>query len=141
MYPPHLVAPMKKDLTEAGFQSLETAADVDGFMADPKGISMVVVNSVCGCAAGAARPGIKAALAFSDLKPDNLVTVFAGADNEATAKMREYLLPYPPSSPCIAIFKDDELIHFIERHHIEGRNAQMIAEHLVGAFEEFCENA
>ena len=141
MYPPHLVAPMKKDLTEAGFQSLETAADVDGFMADPKGISMVVVNSVCGCAAGAARPGIKAALAFSDLKPDNLVTVFAGADNEATAKMREYLLPYPPSSPCIAMFKDNELIHFIERHHIEGRNAQMIAEHLVGAFEEFCENA
>lgn len=141
MYPPHLVAPMKKDLTEVGFQSLETAADVDGFMADPKGISMVVVNSVCGCAAGAARPGIKAALAFSDLKPDNLVTVFAGADNEATAKMREYLLPYPPSSPCIAMFKDNELIHFIERHHIEGRNAQMIAEHLVGAFEEFCENA
>jgi len=132
---------MKEDLTKAGFQSLETAADVDAFMTAPKGISMVVVNSVCGCAAGAARPGIKAALAASEAKPDNLVTVFAGADNEATAKMREYLLPYPPSSPCIAIFKDDELIHFIERHHIEGRNAQMIAEHLTGAFEEFCENA
>ena len=138
MYPPHLVAPMKGDLTDVGFQSLETAADVDNFMTNAEGISLVVVNSVCGCAAGAARPGIKAALAFSDLKPDNLVTVFAGVDTEAVAKMRDYLLPYPPSSPCIAIFRNDELIHFIERHHIEGRNAQMIAEHLVGAFEEFC---
>lgn len=139
MYPPHVVNPMKEDLTQAGFQSLETAADVDNFMANAEGVTMVVVNSVCGCAAGAARPGIKAALAHSDAKPNNLVTVFAGVDTGAVAKMREYLLPYPPSSPCIAIFKDDELIHFIERHHIEGRNAQMIAEHLAGAFEEFCQ--
>lgn len=138
MYPPHLVAPMKEDLTSVGFQQLESAEDVDNFMANAKGTSLVVVNSVCGCAAGAARPGIKAALAFSDLKPENLVTVFAGVDQEATAKMRDYLLPYPPSSPSIAIFKDDELVHFIERHHIEGRNAKMIAEHLVMAFEEFC---
>lgn len=138
MYPPHLVAPMKEDLTSVGFQQLESAEDVDNFMANAKGTSLVVVNSVCGCAAGAARPGIKAALAFSDVKPENLVTVFAGVDQEATAKMRDYLLPYPPSSPSIAIFKDDELVHFIERHHIEGRNAKMIAEHLVMAFEEFC---
>ncbi len=138
MYPPHLVAPMKEDLTSVGFQQLESAEDVDNFMTGAKGTSLVVVNSVCGCAAGAARPGIKAALAFSDVKPDNLVTVFAGVDQEATAKMRDYLLPYPPSSPSIAIFKDDELVHFIERHHIEGRNAKMIAEHLVMAFEEFC---
>ncbi|AXE21119.1 BrxA/BrxB family bacilliredoxin [Runella rosea] len=138
MYPPHLVAPMKEDLTSVGFQQLTDAADVDNFMANAKGVSLVVVNSVCGCAAGACRPGVKAALAFSDQKPDNLVTVFAGVDQEATAKMREYLLPYPPSSPSIAIFKDDELVHFIERHHIEGRNAKMIAEHLVMAFEEFC---
>ena len=138
MYPPHLVAPMKEDLTSVGFQQLTTGAEVDDFMANAKGTSLVVINSVCGCAAGACRPGVKAALAFSDLKPDNLVTVFAGVDQEATAKMREYLLPYPPSSPSIAIFKDDELVHFIERHHIEGRNAKMIAEHLVMAFEEFC---
>ncbi|TAE37193.1 MAG: BrxA/BrxB family bacilliredoxin [Runella slithyformis] len=141
MYPPQMVAPMKEDLTNVGFQSLETAADVDNFMANASGISMVVVNSVCGCAAGAARPGIKGALAYSEVKPDNLATVFAGVDTEAVAKMREYMLPYPPSSPCIAIFRDDELVHFIERHHIEGRNAQMIGEHLVSAFEEFCEKA
>ncbi|MFN8347183.1 MAG: BrxA/BrxB family bacilliredoxin [Spirosomataceae bacterium] len=138
MYPPHLVAPMKEDLTSVGFQELTTAEEVDNFMAAPKGTTLVMVNSVCGCAAGAARPGVKAALAFSEVKPDNLVTVFAGVDGEATAKMRDYLLPYPPSSPSIAIFKDDELVHFIERHHIEGRNAKMIAEHLVMAFEEFC---
>ncbi|MEI7582514.1 BrxA/BrxB family bacilliredoxin [Runella sp.] len=138
MYPPHLVAPMKEDLTSVGFQELTSAEEVDNFMAGPKGTTLIMVNSVCGCAAGAARPGVKAALAFSEVKPDNLVTVFAGVDGEATAKMREYLLPYPPSSPAIAIFKDDELVHFIERHHIEGRNAKMIAEHLVTAFEEFC---
>lgn len=138
MYPPHLVAPMKEDLTSVGFQELTSAQEVDNFMADPKGTTLIMINSVCGCAAGAARPGVKAALAFSEVKPDNLVTVFAGVDGEATARMREYLLPYPPSSPAIAIFKDDELVHFIERHHIEGRNAKIIAEHLVMAFEEFC---
>jgi putative YphP/YqiW family bacilliredoxin len=98
----------------------------------------VMINSVCGCAAGAARPGVKAALSRSEVKPENLVTVFAGVDQEATAKMREYTLPYPPSSPAIAMFKDDELIHFVERHHIEGRSAEMIAQHLQMAFEEFC---
>lgn len=139
MYPPQLVAPMKAELTDVGFKQLVTADDVDNFMQSAKGISLVMINSVCGCAAGAARPGVKAALARSEAKPDNLVTVFAGVDQEATAKMREYTLPYPPSSPAIAIFKDDELIHFVERHHIEGRSAEMIAQHLQIAFQDFCE--
>lgn len=138
MYPPQLVAPMKADLTEVGFKELLTAEDVDNFFATAKGTTLVMINSVCGCAAGAARPAVKAALAYSEAKPDNLVTVFAGVDKEATARMREYTLPYPPSSPAIAIFKDKDLIHFIERHHIEGRSGQMIAEHLVEAFQEFC---
>jgi putative YphP/YqiW family bacilliredoxin len=141
MYPPHLVAPMREDLTNVGFQELTTPADVDAAMQNAEGTMLVVVNSVCGCAAGAARPGVKMALAASDLKPDHLVTVFAGADLAATDRMREYLLPYPPSSPAIGIFKDGELVHFIERHHIEGRNAQMIAQHLEMALEEFCEKA
>lgn len=139
MYPPQLVAPMKAELTDVGFKQLVTADDVDNFMQSAKGITLVMINSVCGCAAGAARPGVKAALARSEAKPDNLVTVFAGVDQEATAKMREYTLPYPPSSPAIAIFKDDELIHFVERHHIEGRSAEMIAQHLQIAFQDFCE--
>jgi putative YphP/YqiW family bacilliredoxin len=132
---------MKAQLTDNGFTSLETAEAVDTFMANAKGTTLAVVNSVCGCAAGAARPGVLGALKYSEIKPDHLVTVFAGADQEAVAKMREYLLPYPPSSPSIGIFRDGELVHFIERHHIEGRNAQMIAEHLLMAFEEFCEKA
>jgi len=138
MYPPHLVAPMKADLTSVGFQELLTADAVDNFMANAQGVTLVMVNSVCGCAAGAARPGVKAAIAKSEVKPDNLVTVFAGVDTDAVNKMREYILPYPPSSPAIAMFRDNELVHFIERHHIEGRSAEMIAEHLVMAFDEFC---
>ena len=141
MYPPHLVAPMKDDLISVGFEDLSTAEKVDEAMDHAEGTTLVVVNSVCGCAAGAARPGVKAALNLSGIKPDKLVTVFAGVDFEATARMREYLLPYPPSSPAIGIFKDGELVHFIERHHIEGRSAQMIAQHLEMAFEEFCEKA
>jgi putative YphP/YqiW family bacilliredoxin len=137
MYPPHLVAPMKADLTDVGFQQLTTSDEVDGFMKSASGVTFAVVNSVCGCAAGAARPGVKAALANSNIQPDHLVTVFAGVDTEATNRLREYCLPYPPSSPAMAIFKDGELVHFIQRHHIEGRSAQMIAEHLVMAFEEF----
>ncbi len=141
MYPPHLLIPMRQDLTSAGFQELTTPAEVDAAMAQTEGTMLIMVNSVCGCAAGAARPGVKAALAASDVKPDRLVTVFAGGDLEATARMREHLLPYPPSSPSIALVKDGELVHFIERHHIEGRSAQMIAQHLVMAFEEFCDKA
>ncbi|CCH51783.1 protein of unknown function DUF1094 [Fibrisoma limi BUZ 3] len=141
MYPPHLLVPMREDLTSVGFQELTTPEEVVETMDNTKGTMLVVVNSVCGCAAGAARPGVKAALANSQVKPDKLVTVFAGADLEATAKMREFLLPYPPSSPSIGIFKDGELVHFIERHHIEGRSAQMIAQHLEMALEEFCDPA
>jgi len=138
MYSSHLVAPMKAELTSVGFQELLTADAVDNFMANAEGVTLVVVNSVCGCAAGAARPGVKAAIAKSEIKPDNLVTVFAGVDTDAVNKMREYCLPYPPSSPAIAMFRDNELVHFIERHHIEGRSAEMIAQHLVMAFDEFC---
>jgi putative YphP/YqiW family bacilliredoxin len=140
MYPEELVAPMRKDLTVAGFTELKTAQEVESVLADDKGTTLLVINSVCGCAAGAARPGVKMALSNSNLKPNKLVTVFAGVDKEAVSKAREYTMPYPPSSPCMAIFKDGELVHFIERHHIEGRNAQMIAQHLQAAFEEFCQN-
>lgn len=138
MYPEPLVAPMRADLTTAGFTELKTAEEVDNHLAEHKGTTLLVINSVCGCAAGAARPGIKLALSHTKKKPDNLATVFAGVDKEAVAKVREYALPYPPSSPSIALFKDGELVHFVERHHIEGRNAQMIAEHLLEVFEEYC---
>ncbi len=137
MYPPDLVAPMKEDLTKVGFTELTTPADVDQIMAKKEGTTLVVVNSVCGCAAGAARPGIQLSLK-GDKKPDNLTTVFAGFDTDATARARQYFLPYPPSSPAIALFKDGKLVHFIERHHIEGRPAQMIAENLRMAYEEYC---
>ena len=138
MYPEQLVAPMRTDLTSAGFKELKTADDVDQELKDQKGTELLVINSVCGCAAGAARPGIKWALQNSAKKPSKLSTVFAGVDKEAASKAREYTLPYPPSSPSIALFKDGELVHFVERHHIEGRNAQMIGQHLVEVFEEFC---
>ncbi|MGE0590608.1 MAG: BrxA/BrxB family bacilliredoxin [Cyclobacteriaceae bacterium] len=138
MYPEELVAPMRTDLTSAGFKELKTPEEVDGELKEQKGTTLLVINSVCGCAAGAARPGIKWALQKSDKRPDHLTTVFAGADVEAVAKARQYTLPYPPSSPSIALFKDGELVHFVERHHIEGRNAQMIGEHLVEVFDEFC---
>lgn len=138
MYPEQLVAPMRLDLTEVGFTELKTAADVDEYLKNQKGTVLLVINSVCGCAAGAARPGIKWALQNSAKRPDALATVFAGVDKEAVAKAREYTLPYPPSSPSIALFKDGELIHFVERHHIEGRNAKMIGEHLLEVFAEYC---
>jgi putative YphP/YqiW family bacilliredoxin len=137
MYPPHLVEPMKADLTSVGFQSLQTAEEVDQFMANQKGTALVVINSVCGCAAGTCRPGAKLSLEMSEAKPDQLVTVFAGVDTEATQRMREYI-PLPPSSPSIALFKDGELVHFVERHHIEGRSAQMIGGHLAAVYEEVC---
>ncbi len=137
MYPEQLVAPMRADLTTVGFHELKTPADVENSIKE-QGTTLMVINSVCGCAAGAARPGIKWALQNSSKKPAHLTTVFAGVDKEAVAKAREFTLPYPPSSPAIALFKDGELVHFVERHHIEGRNAQMIGEHLVEVFEEFC---
>jgi putative YphP/YqiW family bacilliredoxin len=138
MYPEQLVAPMRLDLTSAGFTELRTAEDVDDQLKDQKGTTLVVINSVCGCAAGAARPGVKWALQNTEKRPDKLATVFAGVDGEAVARAREYTLPYPPSSPSIALFKDGELVHFVERHHIEGRNAQMIGEHLLEVFDEYC---
>ncbi|MBX2963298.1 MAG: BrxA/BrxB family bacilliredoxin [Cyclobacteriaceae bacterium] len=138
MYPEPLVAPMRADLTTAGFTELKTAADVDNHLKEHKGTTLLVINSVCGCAAGAARPGVRWAIEQTTKKPDHLATVFAGVDKEAVAKAREYTLPYPPSSPSIALFKDGELVHFVERHHIEGRNAQMIGNHLLEVFEEYC---
>jgi putative YphP/YqiW family bacilliredoxin len=138
MYPEQLVAPMRQDLTSAGFKELKTPDEVVKSIKDEKGTTLLVINSVCGCAAGAARPGVKWALQHSEKKPDHLATVFAGVDKDAVSKARELTLPYPPSSPSIALFKDGELLHFVERHHIEGRNAQMIGEHLVEVFDEFC---
>lgn len=137
MYPEQLVAPMRAELTTAGFTDLKTPADVEKSIKE-QGTTLMVINSVCGCAAGAARPGIKWALQNSTKKPAHLTAVFAGVDKEAVAKAREFTLPYPPSSPAIALFKDGELVHFVERHHIEGRNAQMIGQHLVEVFDEFC---
>ena len=140
MYPPHLVAPMKAELVNVGFQELLTPSDVDNFIENQKGTALVVINSVCGCAAGTCRPGVRLALQHSEAKPEHLVTVFAGVDTEATQQLRSYI-PFPPSSPAIAIFKDGEIAHFIERHHIEGRSAEMIATHLVAAFDEICAEA
>jgi putative YphP/YqiW family bacilliredoxin len=138
MYPEELVAPMRADLTEVGFEEFKTADQVAGHLKDHKGTSLMVINSVCGCAAGAARPGVKWAVEKSPKKPNHLTTVFAGVDQEAVAKARELTAPYPPSSPAIALFKDGELVHFVERHHIEGRTAEVIGNHLVQVFEEYC---
>ena len=138
MYPEALVMPMRSDLTEVGFEELKTAEAVEDHLKDHQGTTLMVINSVCGCAAGGARPGVKMALASSEKKPSHLTTVFAGVDTEAVAKAREYTLPYPPSSPAIALFKDGELVHFVERHHIEGRPAEMIADHLENVFDELC---
>ncbi|EXX86078.1 hypothetical protein BG53_12660 [Paenibacillus darwinianus] len=132
-----MVQPMRDDLTRLGIEELRTPEDVEAKLPEAKGTALVVVNSVCGCAAGQCRPGVAAALQH-DVKPDHLFTVFAGQDKEATAKAREYFAPYPPSSPSIALFKDGELVHFIERHQIENRSAQDIASDLQGAFDRFC---
>lgn len=136
MYPPELVAPMKRDLVDNGFTELLTSEEVDKALTDKEGLAMVVVNSVCGCAAGSMRPGVKLSLNNAK-KPAKLYTVFAGVDREAVEQARKYFLPYPPSSPSIALFKDGKLVHFIERHHIEGRTAEMIGEHLAAAFDQF----
>jgi putative YphP/YqiW family bacilliredoxin len=138
-YPEQLCAPMRQDLTSAGFTELKDAVEVDQTIPNSKGTLLLMVNSVCGCAAGSARPAVKLALSRSEVKPDTLVTVFAGQDVEATAQARKYTAPYPPSSPSIALFKDGRLVHFIERHHIEGHSAEMIAENLTAAFEEYCD--
>jgi putative YphP/YqiW family bacilliredoxin len=138
MYPPELVKPMREELSSKGFQELHTADEVDAVMHEGEGTVLVMVNSVCDCAAGAARPGIVKAVTTSAKLPKHLTTVFAGVDREATDKARAYMAPYPPSSPAIALFKDGNLVHMIERRHIEGRSADMIAGNLLAAFEEHC---
>ena len=130
MYPEHLVTPMREDLTEVGFTELLTAADVEQILTKEKDSVLIVINSVCGCAAANARPAVK--VAVKNLKrPRHLTTVFAGVDKEAVAKAREYMVPFPPSSPCIALFKDGKILHMLERHHIEGRSAGLISDNLI----------
>lgn len=136
-YPEQFCAPMRQDLTSAGFEELKTPVDVDLAIPNSKGTLLLMINSVCGCAAGAARPGAKLSLR-NEKKPDRLVTVFAGQDLEATAQARKYTAPYPPSSPSIALFKDGQLVHFVERHNIEGYSAEQIAEGLQAAYNKFC---
>jgi len=137
MYPPELVAPMKEDLTQLGFSELLTADEVNQVLGEKEGTTFVVVNSVCGCAAGAARPAVKDAV-NNEKKPDRMVTVFAGVDKEAVDKAREFMAPYPPSSPSMAMFKDGKLVHFIERRQIEGNSAEAISNHLKQVFDHFC---
>ncbi len=137
MYPEQLVIPMKAELTSNGFNELVTNEEVDTAI-NKEGTALVVINSVCGCSAGTARPGVLLAVEQSEKRPDLLATSFAGFDIDAVNKIREHLLPYPPSSPSIALFKNGRLVHFIERHNIEGRSAQMIANNLSAAFEEYC---
>ena len=128
---------MKEELTENGFSEMLTADDVNSTLSE-KGTSLVVINSVCGCSAGTARPGVLMAIKSATKKPNNIKTSFAGFDVEAVNEIRKHLMPYPPSSPAIALFKDGQLVHMIERHMIEGRSAQMIADNLNGAFDTYC---
>lgn len=137
MYPEYMVAPIREDLTSAGFEQLMSPEEVEQAIKS-EGTVLVAVNSVCGCAAAKARPALKMAVAASDKKPAKLVTVFAGMEQDAVAKAREHMLPYPPSSPSIALFKDGELVHMIERYHIEGNELNRIVDNLQGAFEEYC---
>ncbi|HUR66095.1 MAG TPA: BrxA/BrxB family bacilliredoxin [Chitinophagaceae bacterium] len=137
MYPEEIVIPMKEELTEKGFAELLTSGEVDTQLSK-EGTTLVMINSVCGCSAGTARPGVLMAVANTGKKPDYLTTSFAGFDIEAVRSLRQHLMPYPPSSPSIALFKNGQLVHFIERHQIEGRSAQMIAQNLIGAFEQYC---
>lgn len=136
MYPPELVKPMKEDLTSVGFEELSNASEVDRAIQEKGESMLLVVNSVCGCAAGNMRPGVKLSLNNTKL-PKTMATVFAGVDGEAVAQARKYFLPYPPSSPSIALFKDGKLVHFLERHHIEGGTAEMIGNNLKAAYDEF----
>ncbi|MFM2392499.1 MAG: hypothetical protein RLZZ546_476 [Bacteroidota bacterium] len=137
MYPIELVTPMEKELTDFGFEGLSTPEEVIATFENQTGTTLLVVNSVCGCAAGNARPAVKFAVK-NGKAPNKLTTVFAGVNKEATDKAREFLLPYPPSSPAIALFKDGALVHMIERRHIEGNSAQAIADNLMDAFERHC---
>lgn len=138
MYEERFVAPMREELTSAGVRELRTVAEVDSVLSQSKGTVLVVVNSICGCAAGAARPAVKMALQKTTKKPETLTTVFAGQDKEATERARSYFIGFPPSSPSIALLKDGEVVRMVHRHEIEGRSAQQIADTLVAAFEEYC---
>ncbi|SIT26551.1 putative bacilliredoxin, YphP/YqiW family [Filimonas lacunae] len=137
MYPAEIVLPMKAELTDNGFNELVTPEEVEKTLTGA-GTTLVMINSVCGCSAGSARPGVLMAVNNTEKRPDNLTTSFAGFDVDAIKKIREHLLPYPPSSPAIALFKDGQLVHFIERHQIEGRPAQAIAHNLIAAFNTYC---
>lgn len=137
MYPEEIVIPMKEELTDNGFNELLTSGEVEDQLSK-EGTTLVMINSVCGCSAGTARPGVLMAVANASKKPDFLATSFAGFDIEAVKKLREHLLPYPPSSPSIALFKNGQLVHFVERHMIEGRPPQVIAQNLISAFDQFC---
>ncbi|MCX6190343.1 MAG: BrxA/BrxB family bacilliredoxin [Bacteroidetes bacterium] len=137
MYPEMLAAPMREELTSVGFKQLMNADEVQSVLNKKQGTQLLVINSVCGCAAGTARPGVCKSLE-NGKNPSELITVFAGMEADAVTKAREFLLSYPPSSPAIALFKDGELVHMIERHNIEGRSAQMIADNLQAAYDEFC---
>lgn len=137
MYPEEIVIPMKEELTENGFSELLSAEAVESQLS-MEGTTLVMINSVCGCSAGTARPGVLMAVANTSKKPDYLTTSFAGFDIDAVKTLRQHLMPYPPSSPAIALFKNGQLVHFIERHQIEGRPAQVIAQNLIGAFEQYC---
>jgi putative YphP/YqiW family bacilliredoxin len=137
MYPVEIVQPMKEELTDNGFKELVSKDEVESQLKQ-QGTTLVMINSVCGCSAGSARPGVLMAVANASKKPDHLATSFAGFDMEAVQTLRQHLMPYPPSSPAIALFKDGQLVHFIERHQIEGRPAQMIATNLISAFDEYC---
>lgn len=137
MYPPEMVLPMTRELLDIGFKSLVNPQEVRQALDAKTGTILLVINSVCGCAAANARPGVRMALQMAP-KPDQLLTVFAGVDRDAVQTAREYLLPYPPSSPCIALFKEGRLVHMLERHHIEGRSAQMIADNLAAALSTHC---
>ncbi|KQT22345.1 hypothetical protein ASG31_03170 [Chryseobacterium sp. Leaf404] len=136
MYPTDLVMPMKAELTDKGFENLDTPEAVETALKQ-SGTTLLVINSVCGCAAGAARPGVVYSIT-GDKKPDHLTTVFAGYDVDAVAEARKHLAPFPPSSPCVALFKDGELVHMLERHHIEGNPAGAIAANLQAAYDEYC---
>ena len=138
MYPEYMVAPIREDLTSAGFEQLMTPEEVENVLNQKDGTVLVAINSVCGCAASKARPALKMAVSSADKKPAKMVTVFAGMEGEAVAKAREHMLPYPPSSPSIALFKNGELVHMVERHHIEGNELVRIVDNLKGAFEEYC---
>ena len=137
MYPAEIVLPMKAELVDNGFEDLRTAAEVEQAVKQD-GTTLVVINSVCGCSAGACRPGVLMAVANSTIKPDRITTSFAGFDLEAVNKVRQMHLPYPPSSPAIALFKNGQLVNMVERHQIEGNNAQTIADHLTKVFEHYC---